>query len=69
MAKFTVFLNAFASATVEVEADNPEEAFKKAIDETDGYAEAEFSDWDYESGEVEDEDGKYHCVEDFKEEV
>lgn len=60
MGKYRVYLTAISSASVEIEADGPEEALKQAYAETDGYAEAEYSDWDYEYNEVEDlESGKY----------
>jgi hypothetical protein len=33
---------------------NEEQAIEKALDETDGYAEAEFSDWSFEGHEAEE---------------
>lgn len=38
MKTYRVFLNAFASATVEVDANSPEDAFKLALETADGYA-------------------------------
>lgn len=59
MKKYLVHLTATSCASVEIEADSPEEALQKAYDETDGYSKAEFSDWDYEYNEVEDMDGNF----------
>lgn len=58
MAKFKVFLTGYCCASVEIEADSPEQALEIAYDETDGYAEADFSDWDFDTNEVENEKGE-----------
>ena len=63
MKKFRVHLNAVACASVTVEASSPTEAFLKAMKETDGYAEAEFMDWDASEAEVcEEESDQYFLV-------
>jgi hypothetical protein len=54
MKKFKVYLSAESWASVTVEAENEEQAIEKALDETDGYAEAEFSDWSFEGHEAEE---------------
>lgn len=56
MPKYRVYLTAIACASVEIEADSPKDALDQACKETDGYADSEFSDWDYEHNEVEDLD-------------
>lgn len=62
MKKYSVMFNAYASVSVKVEAESPEEALQLAHEEADMY-QGEIYDWDYENpGEICDEDDKYWTI-------
>jgi len=59
---YTVFLNAFGSLSIEVEASTPEEAAELAYQVAD-INDCSCYDWDYESDvEIKDSEDKYHVI-------